>query len=277
MNQLTKICPFCDGKYSEATIKKHISIAHLDLIKEECNKGTISDSKGHIAEKSSSIKNSSNLKLKDNLAKKVTNAQDEKEFLEVINEASELFNADGDTLGHDIIELKTELEKSKRHGRNKRPKDDLVCETCKKVFRMNKNLKRHIETVHLKIKKYSCMECGKSYPEKAKLLAHTLSAHHKVRFDCSKCEKSYASKIHLRTHFKVMHEEGISANIKKCSKCSYSSVRKSNLKRHMIDVHKEGIPTNLKSCPILKCEYRTVRHSSLNKHLFKVHEIEQKQ
>ena len=116
--------------------------------------------------------------------------------------------------------------------------NNLECDTCKKSFNRKDALKRHFEMVHLKIKNFLCNECGKSYSEKAKLLAHTLSAHQKVRFDCTKCEKSYSSKIHLRTHFKVMHEEGVDANLKKCSKCPYSSVRKSNLKRHLSDVHK---------------------------------------
>ena len=139
-----------------------------------------------------------------------------------------------------------------------------ACEICKKTFNKNDNLKRHIETVHKKVKNFPCEDCGKEFSSKAILTAHIQSTHKGIRFDCNMCDNTIASKVHLRTHVKVIHEEGIVANLKKCSKCSYSSTRKANLKRHILEVHE-----NQKE----KCNFcqKYFGRSQLNRHIKQKH------
>ena len=37
------------------------------------------------------------------------------------------------------------------------------------MFAEKRNVARHVETVHLKIKKYACIQCGKQYGQKVQL------------------------------------------------------------------------------------------------------------
>lgn len=46
------------------------------------------------------------------------------------------------------------------------------CTTCFKIFKNEPNLKRHNDTVHLKIKKYFCPTCEKAFSQKTALETH---------------------------------------------------------------------------------------------------------
>ena len=129
--------------------------------------------------------------------------------------------------------------KSFVQDKKKKKENGAICEICNKKFAKKFALKKHIETVHLKIKPFLCDDCGKSFSGKGKLSTHVLAVHKGIRFDCNQCDKSFSRKCHLRTHFKIMHEVGIANSLKNCSKCSYSSVRNTNLKRHIFRVHKD--------------------------------------
>ena len=51
------------------------------------------------------------------------------------------------------------------------------CKECGKYFKDNNKLKRHVETVHLKLKPYKCETCNKSFGEKSHMKRHVKNTH----------------------------------------------------------------------------------------------------
>lgn len=62
------------------------------------------------------------------------------------------------------------------HDPNMKIKSDNVCSICQKVYGSPTNLRRHIETVHLKIKSFFCTICSKNFSQK-KVLEYHLRTH----------------------------------------------------------------------------------------------------
>ena len=83
----------------------------------------------------------------------------------------------------------------------------LKCDQCPKSFAHPYQVKAHVETVHAKIKKFRCEECG------------------------------YASarKDGLETHWDAKHNKGDKKY--KCGQCPYSNAQNERLKKHMISKH----------------------------------------
>ena len=64
------------------------------------------------------------------------------------------------------------------------------CDQCQKRFSENFLLKRHVLSVHKKIKNFSCETCRKAFFAKSDLKAHTLSVHQKIKdFHCTSCDQ----------------------------------------------------------------------------------------
>ena len=109
--------------------------------------------------------------------------------------------------GHEITkinigeeELNKLIEKSK--------KKELECTYCEKTFARIGDLKRHVNTVHLKLKPYKCFDCDKSYGLQQDLKHHFLSAHEKIKpFKCELCDTSFSKNSNLKTHVEAMHEK----------------------------------------------------------------------
>ena len=53
------------------------------------------------------------------------------------------------------------------------------CERCEQIFSKETNLKKHINTVHKKIKAFSCQICQKSFTAKHNLEQHISTIHEK--------------------------------------------------------------------------------------------------
>ena len=51
------------------------------------------------------------------------------------------------------------------------------CTLCSKNFRSNSHLKRHVDSVHEKLKKHECDICEKKYYQKSHLKEHVQTAH----------------------------------------------------------------------------------------------------
>lgn len=98
------------------------------------------------------------------------------------------------------------------------------CSDCKKIFSSRCNLKRHVNVVHLGIKKYSCLKCFKKFGQQRQLMHHLATIHNKNH---KKNKKPNEKK----------EVEKQSTNNKKndafiCEKCGKSFSQKGNLKRH---------------------------------------------
>merc|ERR1712000_591768 len=79
------------------------------------------------------------------------------------------------------------------------------CEICSAQFTQKSAVKTHINAVHLKLKLFQCDECDYSCGESSNLKTHVDSVHQKIRFHCSfdGCDKSFAFKTHLSQHSKL--------------------------------------------------------------------------
>ena len=90
-----------------------------------------------------------------------------------------------------------------------------TCNICKKVFKSEKNLKKHTTTVH-EDNKHKCESCGNSFPDKYNLERH-MKTHkeHKDYNNCQSCSKSFTRPDGLKRHMKTVHgdQKIISVNI----------------------------------------------------------------
>merc|ERR1712110_843477 len=98
------------------------------------------------------------------------------------------------------------------------------------------DLRRHLGSLHFKLKMHKCLQCDASFSEKFKLNVHIKSVHEGIKklyksnqHRCSFCNGSFSRPSSLAEHIKSVHE-----NIKdiKCELCNkfFSSVSKA--KRH---------------------------------------------
>ena len=84
-----------------------------------------------------------------------------------------------------------------------------VFSLCKKLLFDNTALKKHLESVHEKIR-YQCDQCMKQFTTYDYLQSHKKSEHEGKRFQCEKCEKSFVQASNLRRHLDlhVLKENG---------------------------------------------------------------------
>lgn len=78
-------------------------------------------------------------------------------------------------------ECQTEFLKEKLYKHHKKyvhGEAKFECEYCEKRFKMNAHLKRHIETIHLKLKPYKCMYCDFHCSQKSNMKAHVCYKSH---------------------------------------------------------------------------------------------------
>ena len=59
--------------------------------------------------------------------------------------------------------------------------EKLKCETCKKSFTQSGVLKRHMKSVHEKLKPFQCDQCDRSFAGIMVLKYHKLRIHEKAR------------------------------------------------------------------------------------------------
>ena len=94
--------------------------------------------------------------------------------------------------------MKMVTEKSNSQGN--------ACEICPFTTLSLVRLKRHVNEVHLNIKKFDCTDCGYAFSRKEQLDIHKSTAHLKVRdFVCKDCGSAFFRKSHLVLHTKMVH------------------------------------------------------------------------
>merc|ERR1719154_818344 len=142
-----------------------------------------------------------------------------------------LSNEDGDKLEKASLKDSTSTKKAGRTAR---------CEYCDKVLSSNKNLLRHNERVHLKLKeRKECQDCGLSFK-----ITH-LASHQRYfcknkacrKVICHLCGKEMLNK-NLQKHIRNIHNgKGVKDNVQseyvQCDLCPKRIVkRKRNMERH---------------------------------------------
>jgi len=84
-------------------------------------------------------------------------------------------------------------------------KKQFTCDHCGAHFTQNKSLKRHVDSVHKKLR-IECKQCEKKFTCKKNLLRHVSSAHMKLRHKCDECPATYANKEQLKDHKDSKHK-----------------------------------------------------------------------
>jgi KRAB domain-containing zinc finger protein len=139
------------------------------------------------------------------------------------------------------------------------------CDKCNKVFTVNGHLKRHIKSIHDKIKNIKCDKCEYLCSTNECLKRHTKTVHDKIKdMKCDKCDYICSTNGHLKRHIKMVHDK-----IKdfKCDKCEYTCSENITLKQHIKIVHNK-----IKEFKCHKCDYMCSTNSDLKRHIKHVHD-----
>jgi uncharacterized Zn-finger protein len=129
------------------------------------------------------------------------------------------------------------------------------------------DLKKHFNSVHKKLKPFKCdyYECGYNSANYYDLKLHINSVHTKIKsFQChyKVCNKKFYRKSHLNEHLSTH----LGYKKFKCvyNECDFSSANSHYLKRHINSVHKNLKPFE---CHYKECDKNYSRKSYLNQHL----------
>uniref|UniRef100_A0A6E8W5B6 C2H2-type domain-containing protein n=1 Tax=Anopheles coluzzii TaxID=1518534 RepID=A0A6E8W5B6_ANOCL len=111
----------------------------------------------------------------------------------------------------------------------------LSCPHCPAKITHQKNLTRHINTVHLKIVEKTCEICGKEFTTNNSYVSHMVRRYiARWPYACSQCPKRFKSRFARKTH-ELTH----SGVLFKCTLCEKSYRYKSLLSMHMRKMHPE--------------------------------------
>ena len=101
-----------------------------------------------------------------------------------------------------------------RHLKMHVDKRSAMCDICGKAFRLECDVKRHINEVHLRLAKYPCEFCNKAFTTKNVRDSHQRIHTGERPFHCQMCQKTFKSLSQLGVH-KRIHSD------KKPFQCKY--------------------------------------------------------
>lgn len=114
-----------------------------------------------------------------------------------------------------------------RHGGS-----ETKCNHCEKSFKSEPHMRRHMQTVHLKIKKNKCNFCDERFNEFNQKLMHIKNVHSlNMNLKCSSCDKSFPTTRSRSDHIRNFHLLERNHKCKICNTGFYTSI---SLKSHMI-------------------------------------------
>ena len=104
------------------------------------------------------------------------------------------------------------------------------CERCGKIFTSQRNLRKHIESVHEGKRNFSCGHCDKKYAQSKDLSSHISRIHQNQQHNkCPHCDINFASKHILQKHIEVLHDKKKPFT---CNNCDKTFGAKLGLQRH---------------------------------------------
>eukprot|EP00189_Rhodosorus_marinus_P002195 CAMPEP_0113964610 /NCGR_PEP_ID=MMETSP0011_2-20120614/7250_1 /TAXON_ID=101924 /ORGANISM="Rhodosorus marinus" /LENGTH=424 /DNA_ID=CAMNT_0000976961 /DNA_START=92 /DNA_END=1366 /DNA_ORIENTATION=- /assembly_acc=CAM_ASM_000156 len=111
-----------------------------------------------------------------------------------------------------------------------------VCPECGHVFKRVYELRRHIDSVHLRIRNYPCEICGKRFSQSGHVRVHIQTVHEKAALHfCEICGRGFGTKPKLVRHRRSVHEK---SRHYECRICNSKYFQSSDLKRHVRTKHK---------------------------------------
>lgn len=89
------------------------------------------------------------------------------------------------------------------------------CHLCKKVYKYEKKLKRHIKCVHMESGDFECLTCRTKLTSATKLTQHSKlgNCSNKVTkrpqkiYLCNDCDETFRTVLQLRKHVRVTHNK----------------------------------------------------------------------
>ena len=82
----------------------------------------------------------------------------------------------------------------------------VTCEHCGHLYQEKRKLDRHIQTIHMQVKKYECTLCSTKFVDGYKLKLHRLEVHEKLKpFKCLDCSFRTARYGNLNLHRRNTH------------------------------------------------------------------------
>ena len=203
-------CKECDLKFAtESKLERHVNECHLQIKEFECKD----------CEKS--------FARKDKLA----------EHVEAVHQKKQKYLCSKCGKGfYHKFNMTRHVITCKNRGKNKEPRE---CPECDRVFTFQSELKRHVEVVHLKVKRHKCEHCSKGFSQKCMLEDHVNAVHLKKReHQCQDCGNSFARLSQLNRHVSAVH---LLEKQHECPECDKSFARRDRLKSHVMAVHVKNL------------------------------------
>ena len=153
------------------------------------------------------------------------------------------------------------------------------CVACKKIFRLQRYLDRHVDLNHKEINAFQCLQCNREFKHKKNLRLHESIVHSKdeskfhkfvqntqVTYNCDVCSKEFKRLDHLRRHKKI-HESSTTSIF--CHICKNKFARRENLNVHIKSVHgKQNKPYSCSTCDRkFNIKSSMVRHKKIFGHI----------
>ncbi|KAM3913596.1 uncharacterized protein RB166_018850 [Leptodactylus fuscus] len=104
------------------------------------------------------------------------------------------------------------------------------CSKCKKMFATSEAYSRHEPMHMLRIKHYTCIQCGKYYRYNTALVVHRRTHTGEKPYCCNKCGKRFHSRSSLATHGKMHSGEKLYF----CSECGTGFAKTDDLFNHQL-------------------------------------------
>lgn len=159
---------------------------------------------------------------------------------------------------------------------------NFYCDHCDFKTFSKTNIKRHLTTIHLRIKAFACKLCSdKRYTSKITLEQHMIRKHNlETDFICLLCGKKFASMSFLRSHMKLAcnptnvrergdpneYRERLNEETEKyrCKVCGFIVEGKGKIAQHYAQRHKHS-----NTCQFCSASFNS--YSNLKKHIQIIH------
>lgn len=138
------------------------------------------------------------------------------------------------------------------------------CQMCNKSFDHKSNLRRHIVSIHDKVKKFKCKLCAQMYRYKWNLKYHVKQHKGPKIYTCYKCNKAFALKSNLVKHIKHHLED-----VNQCKICYEVFQEKETLEEHVKSHQNRRF-----KCPGASCERIFTSLTRMRNHIDMKHENE---
>ncbi|KAG5679437.1 hypothetical protein PVAND_009004 [Polypedilum vanderplanki] len=158
---------------------------------------------------------------------------------------------------------------------------NFYCDNCDFKTFSKMNMKRHLNTIHLKIKAFACEFCPeKKYTSKITLEQHKITKHGKESdFKCNCCHRKFPTMSFLRSHMKTCsgntsairergdpnyYREPLENDTYRCKLCGLVFIGKGKIAQHYAQRHKHS-----NVCDICNTSFNS--YSNLKKHIQILH------